>query len=35
VLDMYNKQRTSSDKSKFQMKIAKSYKDLLNAIKGK
>jgi len=35
VLDMYNKQRTSSDKSKFQMKIAKSYKDLLNAIKEK
>ena len=35
VLDMYNKQRTSSDKGAFQTKIAKSYKDLLNAIKGK
>ena len=35
VLDMYMKQRTSSDKGAFQTKIAKSYKDLLNAIKGK
>ena len=35
VLDMYNKQRTSSDKSKFQMKIAKSYKDLLTTVKGR
>jgi hypothetical protein len=35
TLDMYNKQRTSSDKGAFQTKIAKSYKDLLNAIKGK
>ena len=35
VLDMYNKQRTSADKSKFQMKIAKSYKDLLTTVKGR
>jgi hypothetical protein len=35
ILDMYNKQRTSADKSKFQMKIAKSYKDLLTTVKGR
>ena len=35
VLSKYNKQRTSIDKGKFQMQIAKSYADLLKATKGK
>tara|TARA_Y100001937_G_scaffold89412_1_gene120914 strand:+ start:1 stop:1080 length:1080 start_codon:yes stop_codon:yes gene_type:complete len=30
---MYNKKKTSADKSKFQMKIAKSYRDLLQGLK--
>jgi len=34
ALDMYNKMKPQ-DKTKFQTTIAKSYKDLLNAIKGK
>ena len=34
ALDMYNKMKPQ-DKMKFQTTIAKSYKDLLNAIKGK
>jgi hypothetical protein len=33
ALDMYNKMKPQ-DKMKFQTTIAKSYKDLLNAIKG-
>ena len=33
ALDMYNKKKTSADKSKFQMKIAKSYRDLLQGLK--
>ena len=33
ALDMYNKMKPQ-DKTKFQTTIAKSYKDLLNAIKG-
>ena len=35
AIDMHMKMRTSSDKLKFQNKIATSYKSLLNAIKGK
>ncbi len=34
ALDMYNKMKPQ-EKTKFQNTIAKSYKDLLNAIKGK
>jgi|TARA_B110000238_G_scaffold147929_1_gene159500 hypothetical protein len=34
ALDMYNKMKPQ-EKTKFQTTIAKSYKDLLNAIKGK
>ncbi len=33
ALDMYNKKKTSADKSKFQMKIATSYRDLLQGLK--
>ncbi len=33
VIDKYNKQRKPMDKEKFQAKIAKSYKDLLSALK--
>jgi hypothetical protein len=34
ALDMYNKMKPQ-EKTKFQTTIAKSYKDLLNAVKGK
>ena len=35
AIDMHMKMRTSDDKLKFQNSIAKSYKDLLNTVKGK
>ena len=35
AIDMHMKMRTSSDKLKFQNSIAKSYKDLLNTVKGR